>query len=144
VALALVMSWMAFPLSRAQAQTGRDLFWYEFFAVTRTLAVAWAAAEAFLHWRRLRRRLRLGLAEALTTHRFLTWGVGMSAMAVLMSTTLLADAVGVSVDSARWMALESAAGMVGAGALWLTFFPGRWYAAWVEARAARPRRTAPR
>jgi hypothetical protein len=40
VVVALAMSWVAFPYTRIYAQNSRDLFWYDFFAVARSLALA--------------------------------------------------------------------------------------------------------
>jgi hypothetical protein len=135
--IALAISWMAFPYTRIYAENSRDLFWYDFFAVARSLAMAWGATESLGYYAKSRRRMRLGLADALVTNRFLLWGIGLVSLTLLMASTLLASTVGVDPAVSTWVLLESFAGLVGASTLWLTFFPGKVYKAFVERRAAR-------
>jgi hypothetical protein len=78
---------------------------------------------------RLRRRLRLGLADPLVADRFLLWAIGLSAMALLMASTILAPAAGVDPAAPGWVLLESLAGLVGAVSLGVAFFPSRAYRA---------------
>jgi hypothetical protein len=85
--------------------------------------------------------MRLGLAEALVTNRFLLWGIGLASLTLLMASTLFASAVGVDPAVSGWVLLESFAGLVGASTLWLTFFPTQGYKAFVERRAARAQRS---
>jgi hypothetical protein len=40
----------------------------------------WGSIEALHYWRMLRRRMRLGLADAVVANRFLLWGIGAVAM----------------------------------------------------------------
>jgi len=141
VAIALVMSWIAFPSTRVHATGPRELFWYDFFAVARTVALAWGSIESLAYYRTCRMRMRIGLTDPLLTNRFLLWGVGLAAMTLLMASTLLAAAVGVDPAVPGWVLLESFTGLVGAIAMWLTFFPGRSYRAFVARRAARERAT---
>jgi hypothetical protein len=49
---ALVVSWVAFPNTRVYAQSPADVFWYDVFAVSRSLAAAWGATESFLFYQR--------------------------------------------------------------------------------------------
>jgi hypothetical protein len=137
VAAALVMSWLAFPYTRIQAHTGREIFWYDFFALARTVAIAWGSVEALRYYARSRRQMRLGLTDAIVTDRFLLWSIGLAAMAILMASTLFASAFGVDPAVPGWVMFESAAGTIGAATLWLTFFPSRRYRAFVERRALR-------
>lgn len=138
--VALAMSWVAFPYTRIYAENWRELFWYDFFAVARSIALAWGAAESLIYYAKSRRRMRLGLAQALVSNRFLLWGIGLASLTLLMASTLLASLVGVDPAVSGWVLLESFAGLVGASALWLTFFPNRAYKAFVERRAARAQR----
>jgi len=55
---------------------------------------------------------------------------------ILGAVGLLAFAFGIDPASAGWVLLESAAGLVGASTLWLTFFPTRAYRRSVERRSA--------
>jgi hypothetical protein len=137
IGAALVMSWLAFPYARVHAQSGREVFWYDFFAAARTLAVGWGSVEALVYHARSRRRLRLGLSDAAVTNRLLLWGIGLAAMSSLMASTLMAEALRIDPSAPGWVALESLAGLVGATTLWLTFFPSRAYLAFIERRAAR-------
>lgn len=133
--VALAISWIAFPYTRIYAESSRDLFWYDFFAMARSLALAWGAAESLIYYAKSRRRMRLGLAEALVTNRFLLWGIGLASLTLLMASTLLASLLGVDPALSGWVLLESLAGLVGASTLWLTFFPSKAYKAFVERRA---------
>jgi len=139
IAVALVMSWIAFPSTRTHASEPRELFWYDFFAVARTVAIAWGSIESLVYYGKCRRRERLGIVDALVTNRFLLWGIGLAAMTLLMASTLLASAFAVDPAAPGWVLLESLSGLVGAIALWLTFFPGRFYRALVARRAVRER-----
>jgi hypothetical protein len=136
IVLVLIVSWFEFRFTRVFASNSRDLFWYDCFAFARSIAIAWGATESFAYYARLRRRLRLGLADPLVANRFLLWGVGMTSMTALMASTLLASVLSVDPASASWVLFESFAGLVGASTLWLTFFPTRAYRRFVESRAA--------
>jgi hypothetical protein len=133
--VALAASWLVFPYTRVYAQAASDRLWYDVFAVARTAPLVWGAIEAALYHRKLRRRLRLGLADPLVADRFRLWSIGLGAMSLLMASTILAPAVGVDPAAPGWVLLESLAGLVGAVALWLAFFPSRAYRASVARRA---------
>lgn len=81
IAAALGMSWLALPYTRTQAHTGREIFWYDFFALARTLAIAWGSLESLRYHARSRRQMRLGLTDAFVTDRFLLWSIGHSSNA---------------------------------------------------------------
>jgi hypothetical protein len=98
----------------------------------------WGATEALLYWRRMRRRMRLGLADPLVTNRFFLWGLGAWAagqgtaigLAVQLST-------GQSLFEVPWLTLSSSLhGFTAAIAMWLAFLPTAGYRRWIEARAA--------
>jgi hypothetical protein len=110
IAIALVMSWIAFPSTRIHATHPRELFWYDFFAVARTLAIGWGAVESLLYHHTSRKRLRIGLTDPLVTNRFLLWGIGLAAMTMLMASTLLASAFGVDPATPGWVLLRGAPG----------------------------------
>jgi hypothetical protein len=137
---ALAASWIAFPYTRVYARTGAEVVWYDVFAVARTLPLVWGACEAAGYFGKLRRRLRVGLADPLVADRFLLWSIGLSAMSLLMASTILAPAVGVDPAAPGWVLLESLAGLVGAVSLWVAFFPSLAYRAAAERRAAAARR----
>jgi hypothetical protein len=98
----------------------------------------WGAGEAFLYWGRMRRRMRLGLADPLVTNRFLLWGLGAWAagqgtaigLAVQLST-------GQAIFVIPWLTLSSSLhGLTAAIAMWLAFLPTAGYRRLIETRAA--------
>jgi hypothetical protein len=100
---------------------------------SRTGAFAWAAAESLLYWRGMRRRLALGLADPLTTHRFLLWGAGNLAAlciyAVAVANIIVGAADGLSggVFASTWALLTSAFGVVSGLCMWFAFFTPGFY-----------------
>ena len=48
----------------------------------RAAILGWSSAESFRHWARLRKRLRLGLAEPVLTNRFALWGTATGGAAI--------------------------------------------------------------
>jgi hypothetical protein len=115
----------------------------------RTAAVLGIAFESFRYWRKLRRRLRLGLADPVVTNRFLLWAVWaacatLTYVADLASRTLYWLIFGtilpvpeyLDVMVAPTIAVTMVLGAVSAMMLFLTFFPTPAYLRWVEARGA--------
>jgi hypothetical protein len=106
-------------------------------SVSLTVAVAyfWTTFESLGYYRRLRLRMRLGLAEAAVADRMLLWGLmtlcaGVAVvlnMAVLVATGSYMNPVVVL--------LSSILGLLHASCLFLAFHPPRWYRDWVERRA---------
>ena len=113
--------------AQALASHAGDQLWYDVFSVARSTCIAWGAVESFIYYGQLRRRGRLGLAPPLVVNRFFMWGLGLSAMTLLMASTLLARAVDVDPAAFGWVLIESCVGMLGATTLWLTFFPTPFY-----------------
>lgn len=115
----------------------------------RTAAMLGVAFESFRYWLRLRRRLRLGLADPVVTNRFLLWaifaaGSTLNYVADLASRSLywwvygtvqpvpeqLAAMVGPTIIVTMLL------GVISAVTLFLTFFPSPAYRRWIEARSA--------
>ena len=104
----------------------------------------WVAAEPLAYHQRMRRRLRLGLADPVVVNRFLLWGLGSLARAVMiglgpLSALCLAHAgadAAFAISSAI-LVVASACGLFTSVAYWLTFFPTPGYARWLTSRAAR-------
>lgn len=136
----LMLSWWMFPQTQTYAKTTADQLWYNVFTVARSVCIGWGAVESFVYYSKLKRRAEIGLSDPILTHRFLMWGIGLSAMTLLMASTLLAAWVGVDPTVSGWVLLESTTGMLGAITLWLTFFPSQAYRRWVleGADAAEP------
>jgi hypothetical protein len=95
----------------------------------------WGAGEALAYWTRMRRRVRLGIADPLLANRFLLWAIGAGAAG-------LGSAIGTGVQlvtgrpplEQSWLTMSSSLhGLVSAVALWLAFVPPAAYRRWVRA-----------
>ena len=93
--------------------------------------------EATIYWRKMQRRRQLGLADAVTTQRFLLWGFGACAafgiFAIQMARTAVTGQLG---PSQLTRDAASVLGLVTAVFVWTAFFPPASYRRWVETRAA--------
>jgi hypothetical protein len=130
----LIVSWVAFPNTRIFAESPADVFWYDVFAVSRTLAAAWGATESFIFYKRAKLQVELGLISPVLADRFLLWGLGLTALTALLGTTIWAALLGIDPATSGWVLLESLLGVIGASTLWLTFFPTEAYRRRVERR----------
>jgi len=119
-----------------------DGLWYWLHYLTPAFASCWMTFEAFHYYGAMRRRLQLGLADAVITNRFLLWG---SASACGMTIVILGASpvfyVGLDPEAVRAISsvVLSAMSLLGCAAVvlfWLTFFPTRAYLAWIERRTA--------
>jgi hypothetical protein len=99
----------------------------------------WGSGEALLYWRKMRRRLRLGLADPVVTNRFFLWGLGAGAAGLGTAIGTGAQLVtGLAPAQMPWITLSSSIhGLTAAVALWLAFVPNRAYLRFIEARARR-------
>jgi hypothetical protein len=97
----------------------------------------WGASEALVYWGKMRRRVRLGIADPLLANRFLLWGVGAGAAGVGSAIGAVAQlATGSAPLEQTWVTMSSSLhGLVSACALWLAFVPPRAYREWVRAGA---------
>jgi hypothetical protein len=98
----------------------------------------WGSSEALRYWERMRRRVRLQLADPVVANRFLLWGFGAGAAG-------FGSLVG---GFAQWwtqlpptempMVLLSSSlhGLAAAVAMWLAFVPSARYTRWIRSRAA--------
>jgi len=85
----------------------------------------WGSAEALRYGSKLRRRLRLGLADPVVVNRFFLWGIGAGAagMGSLIGVSVQAM-TGVPLFDVPWLMLSSSFhGLVAAIAMWLAFVP---------------------
>lgn len=100
------------------------IFWVS--TLTSLAVYAWSAAESFHFYGQMRRRVRIGLSEAITARRFLMWGVSASAAVGMHIASMLSRAVmGPGDTHPALMATTSSLGLVAAVGLWLAFFPKR-------------------
>ena len=115
----------------------------------RAAPMVWVTVESFRYWSILRRRLRLGLADAVVANRFLLWGIWSAATFVNLAADPVARVAYVALAGSSteivmdvlWpvglgtMGVAMVLGIVSAATLLLTFFPTAAYRRWVEARA---------
>ena len=83
--------------------------------------------------------MRLGLADAVTTNRFLLWGAATGCCAVgttigAVAQRLLPQTDGVA--PASIMLCYAGFGLVAAVTFWLAFLPPRGYQEWIRSRAS--------
>ena len=106
-------------------------------SAVRAMILAWCAAEAFHYWSRMRRRLALGLADAVVTNRFLLVGlaVGGGAVTCWMSVAGVLISHGKPFPPGLELAMAGT-GLAVAATMWLGFLPPPSYCRFVERRAA--------
>jgi hypothetical protein len=115
----------------------------------RTLVYApylWVFAESLAYHRRMRRRLRVGLVDPVTTNRFLLFAIWTGGVVAITLLGLLGAALAqlegglpggqeLFSDPAI-LALTRAVTLPVAISIWLAFFPPSRYCAWLERRSA--------
>jgi hypothetical protein len=89
-------------------------------------AFAWASVESFAHFRLMRRRQRIGLAEPALANRFLLWGTATASAALLVVASIVnwllfpRGTVGTPI-----VLIQSVLGLVGSMLIWFSFYPPR-------------------
>ena len=86
----------------------------------------WATLEALHQYRLARRRVRLGLTDALVANRFLLWGLATSAAFGIWAHGLWQE-VSRRNDTTESYFVAALLGGTCALAIWLAFFPPRAY-----------------
>ena len=126
---------------------------YWAFYLARVAPYYWLAAESLRYYAAAQRRLRLGLADALVTNRFLLLGLWAVAWAAMGFADIVARGIYMMVSGSTTevrldtagpiilmtIAITSALGTLAAVTLGLSFFPTRAYRRFVESRAAASR-----
>jgi hypothetical protein len=93
---------------------------------------AWTSIESSLYYRAMRRRRAIGLADALTTNRFLLWALGSGMACALVIMLAAFRAAGIPI-LAPLPTLCMAIGTSGLISFWyFTFVPPHWYQRWLE------------
>lgn len=117
-------------------------FWIEFTA--RVASPIWLGAEAFGYYGRMKRRVDLGMADAVVANRFLLWAIASGTGTLFLLTSVPPLYLG---QGSRLAALDlmafAAFGLATAGSYWLAFFPPEAYRRWIELRASGDRVTSP-
>jgi hypothetical protein len=101
------------------------------------LSYVWTALEGMRYYRMMRKRMALGLADAVVTNRFLLWGFsGLTSLAwISVSAFFLAIGANIGTDPIP-VTVTSAGGIVNTVFLVLIFMPPATYTRWIE-RSAR-------
>jgi hypothetical protein len=103
----------------------------------RVLPVVWSAAESWSYFARLRRRLRVGLGDAVVADRFRLWATSATATAFAFAVFLCGLLAGVEVATSAWVLVPtSVAGVVAGVTLWLAFLSPGWYLRRFQSTAA--------
>ena len=109
------------------------------------LSQGWSALESLRYYGLMRKRLRLGLAEPLDANRFLLWGIGAGAAALMLfATTIELQMEGVAtperIAMVRRLSLPvmSVLGLMSAGSYFFAFLPAGWYVRRFAATPAAP------
>jgi hypothetical protein len=102
--------------------------------------LGWAGVESLLYHAKMRRRLSLGLADAVTTDRFRLWSIAMLSAFAISATSLTLRAMGIPLTPVLSAIVVGPLGILAATAMWLAFLPPRRYTRWVALRIAAPQR----
>ena len=115
----------------------------------RGCALFWAFAECTAYYRRMNRRVVLGLAEPVVANRFLLWSLWTGGTAMLPLSGLVLRILtwaGLVTDYTQsreatlgafvFAAILFSSLVVAAAGLWLSFFPPKFYKTWIERRAS--------
>lgn len=134
---ALILSFVAL-LARASVSGSTAILgqspYLELSASLNVGVMLWSAAEAIFYWFPLRRRLRLGLADALVVNRVLLWGIATGTAGLGIAIGAVGRIVfGSAGGAGSWIVLNYALhGMVSAVAFWLAFKPPAAYVRWIR------------
>jgi hypothetical protein len=113
-------------------------FWLEW--TSYALPFGWAAAEAFLQYRQARRRVSIGLCEPSVCNRMFLWSLfGVIQLAGCFAVIgQYAAYERENLFSSTWDFLYSGTILAALIAMWLAFFPPKFYVRWVNGAAAEP------
>jgi hypothetical protein len=119
----LVLAYVAYPGPWIYAADKREWWWSLVTAAARSACFAWASLESLRYHQRLRRRAKLGLADAALARRFLLWGLAMAGPALMSATPIATRALPASAGSPLVSLWQTLLGLGAALAMWRTFFP---------------------
>lgn len=135
--LAAIGLWIAgeAALLRPANDVAHPLFWA--WMLVLFFAYSWMSVESLLYHGKLRRRLSLGLADAVVTNRLLLWGLAAGAIGVQAPILSVSAWMNASAGTdPRIRLVTSVLALACAVAIFLAFFPPASYRAWIEHRAA--------
>jgi len=146
--VAMLAGWLGSAASGAFETGSYRNGWFLLLNTSMLAINLWVGIEPLVYHAKLRKRVRLGLAEPVIVDRFLLWGLGSLARAALIvmgpiGEFLLHGLGGAARHSftTATLAIASALGLAASVAYWLTFNPTPAYVRWVQ-RRYRGRRTA--
>jgi hypothetical protein len=104
----------------------------------------WGAAESFAYWLKMRRRVKIGLADPVVSNRFLMWAIGAFAAGWGTAVGTVAQIVtGVATTELGWVMVSSSMhGLVAAIAIALAFIPPGFYVRYIQASAEQEKASA--
>ncbi len=110
-------------------------FWAEW--VGYTIPFGWAGSEAFVQYRRARRRVRLGFCDPLVCNRYLLWALfgSVQICAGLVILSQYSEYETTSQFTATWDTLIGGFEIVSVTLISLVFFPPAFYRRWIEGAA---------
>jgi hypothetical protein len=98
------------------------------------LSNGWSALESLRYYGLMRKRVRVGLADPLAANRFLLWGIGAGATALMLFATMLELQLEAGWTPERLAAVRayslpvmSLLGLTSAGSYLFAFLPAGWY-----------------
>jgi len=107
-------------------------YWLDCFGTFAPLS--WMGAEGLTHYAKARRRLELGLCDAMSCNRFLLWGAAGSLWLILEAIVTASDLV--YVFTGQWSAALGLGialfEIIPVVIIWFVFFPPAYYCRWVE------------
>ena len=133
---AVALLWPPLRGSWAMVSIGDLSFWLELAAMA--IPCVWMGVEGYSHYARARRRLRLGIEDAITCNRFALWGhFGLLQLAVTGATVPMYLAYETSQRITGAMdALVGGLELLSIAMLWLAFAPPAIYRDWVAEASA--------
>ena len=133
---------VGYSVSQLSAETEAELLrstmtWGGFSLFVSAAAFGWTGVESLRHWAVYRRRVVLGLADAVAVNRMLLWGLmGTIILAVVVIDTLLLYTGTAVAREVLLPLVTSVAGILSSACLALAFLPPRSYLEAVRRRAA--------
>ncbi len=129
--IGVIAAFISAPEGALAAESARSATAVFLFALV--ACQAWTALEGLRHYRMMKRRLALGLADAVVTNRFLLWGISGAISVTWNGVVISALLAGANVSASPVPVLAvSLGGLASAVCLVLTFMPPVWYLRWLE------------
>lgn len=126
--LGMLACWCLYA-SRPAGESATEFWWTIVMAAP---LYVWGAFEAISLGRMLGKRARLGLVEPMVANRTMLFGVCSAAVVVSIAISYSAQLIYGLVPPPWTATLASFSLLVGAGAIWLGFFPPAAFRTWLE------------